>query len=155
MKTVEVHVFRSGGKFYTSERIEWKNTDARGKVMLNVDAFKESILSSPAFVDGKRVRMAGMTAVVIDPPCEYSYPLMLTIPESRQETLDTRLNAKEEAARAAMSVIHLRDRGNERSYCLAEEDCKSIVSIGRVQADHCPITCLKCLKLALLEARGF
>jgi hypothetical protein len=103
---VRVDFFRPSGKWYTTDAVRWlryRGTDDDGKIMLVQDAFLESLadhLKKHSIKDGRCKhcgqsgvhvngashcdkaphRLAGMTAVCLEPHHEHACPLMVNVP---------------------------------------------------------------------------
>ncbi len=73
--SVRVDFFRSTGKWYTTEAVEWIGYSD----VLIWDAFEASLRKHMTEPDGK-LRLSGMWAVCLDPYHEHGHPLMMRVP---------------------------------------------------------------------------
>lgn len=70
---VRVDFFKESGKWYTTESVEWLDYS-------NPDIFLAFAKSLARHLwDGKRVRLEGMQAVVLEPYHEHAFPLMMQV----------------------------------------------------------------------------
>lgn len=88
---VRVDFFKKSGKWYVTEAVKFlyyftpgsPHSRAGGSEMDIVHAFEESLRAHLKDKEGgDGLRLAGMTAVCLEPYHEHAHPLMLTVPET-------------------------------------------------------------------------
>jgi hypothetical protein len=81
---VRVDFFKSSGKWYVTEAIKWLQYNARetpdSKIVSIYDAFKNSLMEALYSDLTKKVRLAAMTAVCLDPYYEHACPVLMKVP---------------------------------------------------------------------------
>ncbi|SRR5579875_508970 len=113
-RMVRVDFFKSSGKWYTTEAIcwrQWKSTDDDGNIILIHDAFMKALaehlqthsfssrrecvhcgqksggdVNAAAHCSRAPFRLAGMTAVCLEPYYEHAHPVMLKVPGESEKT---------------------------------------------------------------------
>lgn len=76
---VRVDFFKPSGKWYATEAVKWLTYEAKDKMIS--EAFKGALVKHLLKKD-RTLRLAGMTAVCLDPYHESSFPQMVVIQES-------------------------------------------------------------------------
>src|SRR5271154_7080553 len=83
---VRVDFFKPSGKWYTTEAVRWSRYHGReggqesGRIILIQDAFREALHAHLFDAKTGRTRLAGMTAVCLEPHHEHAHPLMVKVP---------------------------------------------------------------------------
>jgi hypothetical protein len=102
---VRVDFFKEeSGKWYTTEELVMPNTGYRA--LSPVHAVEDALIEHLREPQGY-VRMRGMTAVVLEPHHQASYPVMIKVEEALDHVTERKMAQLDERATAA---LHARDR---------------------------------------------